>query len=304
MRHPHRLALAAVVLIALAGTTHAQTPAPAPLVYPPSNPAHDISSALAAAKTDNRYVLLDFGADWCPDCRVLASLMESDTVGPFLKANFHVIHVDVGRRDKNMDVAAQYEATAGAWIPALVVLDSTGRPLAVTDDAVKVTRRTPAADLLSLLQGWAPKTRLRPLTEFTEHGVHVELSLDKDSLEHVWLSATYTPTDPESYVYSKDLPAAGISDLGRPTVLAVVTPSGVKVIGPIVANRVVRADRIDALNVTLPEYPVGPVTLRMPIELPPAGASSRVALSIGYMTCGPKGCLPPVEDKRVTVTVR
>src|SRR5690348_4124707 len=37
-----------------------------------ANADQDISAALALAKTDNKYVLLDFGGNWCPDCIVLA----------------------------------------------------------------------------------------------------------------------------------------------------------------------------------------------------------------------------------------
>src|SRR6187397_1421987 len=86
----------------LAGQAPVPAPAPAPaLVYPPSDSAADIAAALRAAKQDGKHVLLDFGADWCPDCRVLGKLFEDPTVAPVAEASFHVVHIDVGRRDKN-----------------------------------------------------------------------------------------------------------------------------------------------------------------------------------------------------------
>jgi hypothetical protein len=146
--------------------------------------------------------------------------------------------------------------------------------------------------------------RWRALTTVTEHGVRVDLALDRDPTGRVWLAATYTPTEPGAHLYSKDLPANGIDGLGRPTLLALVAPSALTPTGALVADRPVESDRIDVLNLTFPVYPAGPVTLRMPVDLPPAGSATRAEVSISYMACGPKGCLPPVENKHVTIDVR
>ena len=69
------------------------------------------------------------------------------------------------------------------------------------------------------------------------------------------------------------------------------------------ANRAVEEDRIDVLQQTLLVYPPGAVTLRIPVDVLPGGPSGRADLAFGYMACGPKGCLPPVTDKRVSVIV-
>ena len=45
---------------------------------------HPVGGALTAAKADGKHVLLDFGADWCPDCRVLGKLFEDPAVAPFV----------------------------------------------------------------------------------------------------------------------------------------------------------------------------------------------------------------------------
>src|SRR4249919_2873241 len=84
----------------------AQTPA---LSYPASDSAADIDKALSAAARDGKHVLLDFGADWCPDCRVLGALFEDPVVAPFATENFHIVRIDVGRRDKNADLIAKYQ---------------------------------------------------------------------------------------------------------------------------------------------------------------------------------------------------
>lgn len=278
----------------------AQTPAP---FYPPSDPVKDIAAALDSAKKDGKHVLLDFGADWCPDCRVLGALFEDSAVAPFANANFHVVRIDVGRRDKNTEAVAKYHATSGDWIPAVVVLDPTGKAVAVTDDKVRLTRRTTPQELLALLQQWAPKTLWVELSSFTERGVTVTLALERDSSSQVWLAGIFAPTEAETHVYGKDLPLEGINGLGRPTMLAVLSASGLRVRGGAIANRPIELDRIEALNTTLPIYPPGAVTLRVPIELTDRRAGGRAEVSVSYMACGPKGCSPPVIDKRIAVVV-
>jgi thiol:disulfide interchange protein len=103
-------------------------------LFPPSDAAKDIATALSLARKDGKRVLLDFGADWCIDCRVLEPLIKEPEVAKFLAANFHLVRVDLGYykgRDgmqKNDDIAKQYGVgTAAVGIPAIVLLDQHGR---------------------------------------------------------------------------------------------------------------------------------------------------------------------------------
>jgi hypothetical protein len=75
--------------------TSAPTPAPTavasgapaatlpPLYNKTADAKADIDAALALAKADGKRVLLDFGADWCPDCHVLAAYLNG-TAGRML----------------------------------------------------------------------------------------------------------------------------------------------------------------------------------------------------------------------------
>src|SRR5215471_2112885 len=91
--------IAGTVVLAAMAAISAQTPAP-PLPtrtdFPPSNPARDIADALSQAKHGHKYVLLDFGADWCVDCRVLETALRSSTIQPFMRLHYVVVHIDVG----------------------------------------------------------------------------------------------------------------------------------------------------------------------------------------------------------------
>jgi hypothetical protein len=144
-----------------------------------------------------------------------------------------------------------------------------------------------------------PFTRLQSLAAFSEYGVHVEIALERDLRGRLVLAGTYTPPEADMHFYGVDLPRAGIAGLGRPTRLDV--PASL-VAGRITADRPVVLDEIAELGVVLPIYPDGPVTLRVPVTLPPGERPAEATLRISYMACSSKGyCLPPVVDREVTV---
>ncbi|MGW4896798.1 thioredoxin family protein [Kitasatospora sp. NPDC004240] len=129
----------------------------APGSYDPSrNAAADISAALAQSATDARPVLLDFGADWCPDCRVLEKLFRSPEVQPILREKYRVVSVDVGEFDRNLDVAAHYVDLEHSGIPALVVLGPDGTVRTASNDGRFSNARTlSAAQLATYLTRWS-----------------------------------------------------------------------------------------------------------------------------------------------------
>jgi thiol:disulfide interchange protein len=144
-----------------AGTTTVQKPAPAKTAGPyneQADPKKDIAGALALAKADKKNVLLDFGANWCPDCLVLSTLFDDSLVKGFREANFHVVQIDVGRFDKNLDISTQYGNPIGKGIPAVVVLAPDGHMIDSTaDGALESARKATPADILGYLRKWAPK---------------------------------------------------------------------------------------------------------------------------------------------------
>jgi thiol-disulfide isomerase/thioredoxin len=289
-----RVVLAAVLL--LTGIVSSQEP-----LYPPDGAAAAIERAVDAAKRDRKHVLLDFGADWCPDCRVLGKTFEEPAVARVLDANFHVVRIDVGRRDKNGDLVTKYRATSDAWIPAVVVLAPDGSTVAATDEKVRLTRRTTGEELIARLNEWAPKRRERALATFVENGVRVSVHLDRDSGGGLWLAGEFAPLSPDVHLYAAELPVNGIQGLGRPTRLRVGAGS-IRVLGPVVASRPVVADRVEELDVTLPIYPAGPVTLRVPVAFD-AGSRASAQIYVSYMACSPQGCLRPVTDRPIAVTL-
>jgi protein disulfide-isomerase len=150
----------ALTLLTMALGTSAPVRAQGP--YDAAADAHrDIRAALAAAQTDDKLVLLDFGANWCLDCIVLSHLFDDKSVRPYLDEHFHVVQIDVGNWDRNLDVSETYGNPIANGIPAVVVLAANGDVLASTKNGALADARTATArGVLDYLKGWAARKPL------------------------------------------------------------------------------------------------------------------------------------------------
>ena len=87
------------------------------------DPAIEVPKALAASKRDGKAVLLDFGAVWCLDCRVLWRYFENPAIAKFLSANFHLVEIDLYGSGPWYKYVG---ASVRDGIPLIVMLDSEG----------------------------------------------------------------------------------------------------------------------------------------------------------------------------------
>jgi protein disulfide-isomerase len=94
----------------------------------------DIKQALTQAATNQTSVIVVFGANWCGDCKMLDAAMKSGTSAPLLARDFQIVKVNVGRWDKNLDLAKTYGVPLDKGIPAVVILSPTGKILYVTKE--------------------------------------------------------------------------------------------------------------------------------------------------------------------------
>jgi len=128
-------------------------------IYPPTADAHEeINHALAKAAAAHKHVIVVFGANWCFDCHVLDRAFHRPDVEPLLKRNYEVVHVDVGRGEKNQDLMQQYQVPMKRGIPGLAVLDSKGRLLYSQKNGEFENARSMAPeDVLQFLNKWKPQ---------------------------------------------------------------------------------------------------------------------------------------------------
>jgi thioredoxin 1 len=92
----------------------------------------EIRQALAQAATTGVPVLVIFGANWCGDCRILDMAITQGASATLVAEEFKVVNVNVGRFDRNVDIAQAYGLPLKNGIPAVVVLSPKNQVLYVT----------------------------------------------------------------------------------------------------------------------------------------------------------------------------
>ncbi|MCJ0869576.1 thioredoxin family protein [Streptomyces sp. AP-93] len=109
--------------------------APAPAARIPG-PGYDssadarklIDAALRAAKADGRMVLLDFGANWCGNCKAADKVFAQPQTAAVLGASYHLVKVDIGGNSSaNSALLRTYSPSGGTYkMPVLVVVSPSG----------------------------------------------------------------------------------------------------------------------------------------------------------------------------------
>ena len=162
-----KLLIAALMFVPLAATAWAAGAGSAPRIAEtniiaaqhPYDESADagatIAAAQAKAKAVGKKLMIVFGANWCPDCRVLAGIADRPEVKPWLDANYVTVLIDTGRHNKNMDIAAQYGLALQA-IPSVLVLTADGK-VVNRDEALALgdARTMAPQDVVALLARWS-----------------------------------------------------------------------------------------------------------------------------------------------------
>ncbi len=136
-------------------STSVAGPASSFLYDPTADARADIADALARSKADGLPVLLDFGADWCPDCHVLSAYLDSPEGRAKIGDRAHIVRIDVGNWDRNLDVARDYDNVIEKGIPAVVVVNADGSVAGTSADGALANARTMSmSQVLDYLGRW------------------------------------------------------------------------------------------------------------------------------------------------------
>ena len=132
-------------------------------IYNESADAHaEIKEALTKAAAEHKRVIVVFGANWCYDCHVLDKAFHSSDLAPILAANYEVVHVDIGKGEKNQDLMTKYDVPMKRGIPGLAVLDADGKLVySQKNGEFENARALSPEDFLAFLNKWKPGAESR-----------------------------------------------------------------------------------------------------------------------------------------------
>ena len=154
---------AAEMTLVLVGMTMAILANAAGPIYPDTARAEsDIEAALAEAAKTKRRVLVDFGGNWCGDCRVLDLHLKRPENAALLGSRYVLVHVNVGEKgiDSNLAIGERYGIPLEKGVPALAVLDGDGRVVySQRNGEFESMRRMDPASVHEFLAKWQGSVR-------------------------------------------------------------------------------------------------------------------------------------------------
>jgi thiol-disulfide isomerase/thioredoxin len=96
---------------------------------PKADAKAQVDAALARARANDRTAIIVMGANWCHDSRALAGWFATPRFAGMIAARYELVYVDVGYRDRNLDIARRFGLKSIKGTPTVLIVDATGRLL-------------------------------------------------------------------------------------------------------------------------------------------------------------------------------
>jgi len=92
-----------------------------------------VEDAHKKAQAENKFLMIEFGANWCSDCMALARNMEQGQTRNYIRDHFIVLKVDVGQFNRNLDIAKSLGVDLNKGIPTAVFFAPDGKRVGATN---------------------------------------------------------------------------------------------------------------------------------------------------------------------------
>lgn len=89
----------------------------------------DVTAALARAQANGLMTMIVLGGNWCHDSRVLAGRFAEPDFADMLRSRYEIVYVDIGYRDRNLQIPARYGVTNVTGTPTVLIVSPDGQLL-------------------------------------------------------------------------------------------------------------------------------------------------------------------------------
>ena len=107
----------------------------------------------------NKQPIVIFGANWCPDARLLEGVIQLPTVKNFLGKNANILNIDVGNYEMNTELFSFFDKNIEEGIPRVFIMDRKGKTLNLhVNDTMRKARDLTTQDIFNYLQEFVIET--------------------------------------------------------------------------------------------------------------------------------------------------
>ena len=107
----------------------------------------------------NKQPIVIFGANWCPDARLLEGVIQLPTVKNFLRKNANILNIDVGKYEMNTGLFSFFDKNIQEGIPRVFIMDRKGKTLNLdVNDTMRKARDLTTQEIFNYLQEFIVET--------------------------------------------------------------------------------------------------------------------------------------------------
>tara|TARA_B100001559_G_scaffold298876_1_gene283726 strand:- start:246 stop:686 length:441 start_codon:yes stop_codon:yes gene_type:complete len=107
----------------------------------------------------NKQPIIIFGANWCPDARLLEGVMRLPTVKSFLERNANILNIDVGNYEINTALFKMFDKNIQDGIPRVFIMSKMGQNINLhVNETMRKARELSIQDIFNYFQEFVIET--------------------------------------------------------------------------------------------------------------------------------------------------
>ena len=113
----------------------------------------DLKKFINLSVEQNKQAIIIFGANWCPDARLLEAVMQLKLIKKYLDRHSNILHIDVGDYEINTELFNVFDKNIRDGIPRIFIMDRKGRNINLQDnDTMRKARELSTQDIFDYFQ--------------------------------------------------------------------------------------------------------------------------------------------------------
>ena len=113
----------------------------------------DLKKFINLSVEQNKQSIIIFGANWCPDARLLEAVMQLKLIKKYLDRHSNILHIDVGDYEINTQLFKVFDKNIRDGIPRIFIMDRKGRNINLQDnDTMRKARELSTQDIFDYFQ--------------------------------------------------------------------------------------------------------------------------------------------------------
>ena len=138
--------------ILLTATDNLQSPHPRPFNGSPLSLGY-LEGFINKTTSIKKQPIVIFGANWCPDARLLEGVLQLPSVKEFIYKHCDVLNIDVGDYEINTSLFQFFDPAIEDGIPRVFILDTKGKTINLdSNDKMRAAREHSPQEIFDYLQ--------------------------------------------------------------------------------------------------------------------------------------------------------